>query len=186
MYLNVPSRARLHREPRRLLMSYIVLLGRILFSASFLAAVPMSGILALAGGLSVLIGYQTRVGAWLLVAFLIAITGVSARRSPTTAPAARTGDRSASRRGRPGPRSRAKLRGGRTLARITCSRARAPTCSSGSDATSRRAAGSSAPPRAPALTPAGARRRWGIPTGVAGGNRHSGVDLHPELLFESD
>jgi putative oxidoreductase len=73
-------------------------LGRALFAAIFLAAapghfaqrtidyassagvpfasvlVPASGLLALAGGLSVLVGYRTRVGAWLLVAFLVPVT----------------------------------------------------------------------------------------------------------------
>ena len=37
-------------------------------------AVPASGLLALAGGLSVLAGYHTRLGAWLLVAFLVPVT----------------------------------------------------------------------------------------------------------------
>ena len=36
--------------------------------------VPLSGAIALAGGLSVLLGYQTRLGAWLLVLFLIPVT----------------------------------------------------------------------------------------------------------------
>lgn len=36
--------------------------------------VPLSGIIALAGGLSVLLGYQTRLGAWLLTLFLIPVT----------------------------------------------------------------------------------------------------------------
>jgi putative oxidoreductase len=37
-------------------------------------AVPLSGLIALAGGLSVALGYKTRIGAWLLVLFLIPIT----------------------------------------------------------------------------------------------------------------
>jgi putative oxidoreductase len=37
-------------------------------------AVPFSGLLALAGGLSVLLGYRTRIGALLLVAFLVPVT----------------------------------------------------------------------------------------------------------------
>jgi len=37
-------------------------------------AVPASGILALAGGLSILLGYRARIGAWLLVLFLIPVT----------------------------------------------------------------------------------------------------------------
>ena len=36
--------------------------------------VPLSGILAIAGGLSVLLGWHARVGAWLLVAFLVPVT----------------------------------------------------------------------------------------------------------------
>ena len=37
-------------------------------------AVPASGLLALAGGLSILLGYRARLGAWLLVLFLIPVT----------------------------------------------------------------------------------------------------------------
>lgn len=79
-------------------MSLLVLIGRLLFAAIFLAAaprhftaeaaahaaelgvplarltVPASGLLALAGGLSVLAGHHTRLGAWLLVAFLVPVT----------------------------------------------------------------------------------------------------------------
>ena len=40
--------------------------------ASFL--VPASGVLALIGGLSILLGYRARLGAWLLVAFLVPVT----------------------------------------------------------------------------------------------------------------
>jgi putative oxidoreductase len=36
--------------------------------------VPLSGVLALAGGLSVAIGYKARWGAWALVAFLVPVT----------------------------------------------------------------------------------------------------------------
>jgi putative oxidoreductase len=36
--------------------------------------VPLSGIIALVGGLSVLLGFQTRFGAWLLVIFLVPVT----------------------------------------------------------------------------------------------------------------
>jgi putative oxidoreductase len=36
--------------------------------------VPLSGFLALAGGLSVALGYKTRWGAWALVAFLVPVT----------------------------------------------------------------------------------------------------------------
>ncbi len=37
-------------------------------------AVPLSGVLALLGGLSVLFGYRAKIGAWLVVLFLIAVT----------------------------------------------------------------------------------------------------------------
>lgn len=79
-------------------MPYLVLIGRILFAAIFIAAaprhftaegaahaadlgvplaklaVPLSGVMSLVGGLSVLVGYQTRLGAWLLIAFLVPVT----------------------------------------------------------------------------------------------------------------
>jgi len=79
-------------------MSYMVLLGRILFSLIFVKssfanfsagtisyaaaqgvplasiAVPVSGVLALLGGLSVAFGYKARYGAWLLVLFLVPVT----------------------------------------------------------------------------------------------------------------
>src|SRR5215470_2072518 len=37
-------------------------------------AVPAAGVLALAGGLSILLGYRAKIGAWLLVAFLVPVT----------------------------------------------------------------------------------------------------------------
>jgi putative oxidoreductase len=37
-------------------------------------AVPLSGVLALVGGLSILLGYRARIGAWLIVLFLIAVS----------------------------------------------------------------------------------------------------------------
>lgn len=79
-------------------MQYLPVLGRILFAAIFLAAaprhftaeavthardlgvplarlgVPLSGALAILGGLSVLLGYQTRLGALSLIAFLVPVT----------------------------------------------------------------------------------------------------------------
>jgi putative oxidoreductase len=79
-------------------MRYLALLGRILFALIFIAAaprhfthegiqhaanlgtplasllVPVSGVLALAGGLSVAVGYRARWGAWLLVGFLVPVT----------------------------------------------------------------------------------------------------------------
>jgi len=77
---------------------YVVLTGRVLFAAIFLMAslghfsqqeigyaahqgvpmagflVPASGVLALVGGLSVLTGYRARIGAWMLVLFLVPVT----------------------------------------------------------------------------------------------------------------
>ena len=79
-------------------MRYTVLAGRLLFSIIFVIAsaehfspetidyavrhgvpmarllVPLSGVLALMGGLSVFVGFQTRLGAGLLVAFLVPVT----------------------------------------------------------------------------------------------------------------
>jgi putative oxidoreductase len=37
-------------------------------------AVPLSGVFALAGGLSVLLGYRAKVGAWLIALFLVPVT----------------------------------------------------------------------------------------------------------------
>ena len=37
-------------------------------------AVPLSGVLALVGGLSILLGYRARIGAWLIALFLVAVT----------------------------------------------------------------------------------------------------------------
>lgn len=79
-------------------MKYIVLLGRILYSAIFIAAslghfaqstiafasnagvpmaaifVPLWGIIGFLGGLSILIGFKARYGAWLIVIFLVPVT----------------------------------------------------------------------------------------------------------------
>jgi putative oxidoreductase len=37
-------------------------------------AVPLSGVLSIAGGLSILLGYRAKLGAWLLVLFLVPVT----------------------------------------------------------------------------------------------------------------
>jgi putative oxidoreductase len=37
-------------------------------------AVPLAGVIALAGGLSILLGYRAKIGAWLIVLFLAAVT----------------------------------------------------------------------------------------------------------------
>ena len=82
------------------ILRVLVPLGRVLFAAIFLLAVPshfssqtvtyaaahgvpaanvmvpLSGILALVGGLSVAFGYWTRLGAWLLVLFLVPVTAM--------------------------------------------------------------------------------------------------------------
>ena len=79
-------------------MRYAVVTGRLLFSIVFILAsaghfsegtiesavghgvplarllVPFSGVIALMGGLSILVGYQARVGAALLVVFLVPVT----------------------------------------------------------------------------------------------------------------
>lgn len=79
-------------------MKYLVLLGRILYSLIFVMAslghfskgeigyaaaqgvpfasivVPLSGVMALLGGLSIVLGYKARWGAWLLVLFLVPVT----------------------------------------------------------------------------------------------------------------
>lgn len=76
----------------------MVVLGRLLYSAIFLASAPMhftkeiidkaasqnvplaeivvpaSGLLAFVGGLSVLLGYRAKWGAWALVMFLVPVT----------------------------------------------------------------------------------------------------------------
>jgi putative oxidoreductase len=74
------------------------LVGRVLFSAIFLmsapndfseqvisyaaaagvplpnTAVPLAGVVAIVGGLSVLLGFKAKLGAWMLVAFLVPVT----------------------------------------------------------------------------------------------------------------
>jgi putative oxidoreductase len=84
--------------PARTAVGAIVLLGRVLFAAIFIVSsfgdfssgtigyaaqqgvpmagvlVPVAGVIALAGGLSILLGYQARIGAWLLVIFLVPVT----------------------------------------------------------------------------------------------------------------
>jgi len=79
-------------------MRYLVLAGRLLYSAMFITGspghftqqyvgyaaqqgvpaagllVPLSGLIALVGGLSVLLGYRAKIGAWLLVVFLVPVT----------------------------------------------------------------------------------------------------------------
>ena len=76
----------------------VVLLGRLFFALIFLMAgpnhfsgqaiayaasqgvpmaaiaVPLSGVLAIVGGLSILLGYRVRIGAWLIALFLVAVT----------------------------------------------------------------------------------------------------------------
>jgi putative oxidoreductase len=76
----------------------VVLAGRVLFSFLFIKSslghfssqtiayaasqgvplasivVPISGVLALAGGLSILLGYRARLGAWLIALFLVPVT----------------------------------------------------------------------------------------------------------------
>jgi putative oxidoreductase len=79
-------------------MRYLVALGRLLYSLIFVVAgfghfthqeiayaaaqgipfagvlVPASGIMAIVGGLSILLGFHGKLGAWLLVLFLVPVT----------------------------------------------------------------------------------------------------------------
>ena len=79
-------------------LSSVGLLGRILYSAIFIMsgpnhlkaetigyaaaqgvplasiAVPLSGVIALLGGLSIALGYRAKLGAWLIVLFLVPVT----------------------------------------------------------------------------------------------------------------
>ncbi len=79
-------------------MKYLVLPGRILYASIFLIsapghftartisyaaakgvpfaplAVPVSGIIAFLGALSILLGYKARLGAWLIIIFLVPVT----------------------------------------------------------------------------------------------------------------
>jgi putative oxidoreductase len=79
-------------------MRYMVLAGRVLYAAIFINSgffhfssmaveyarsqgvpissilVPLSGVMAIAGGLSIAFGFKARAGAWILVAFLIPVT----------------------------------------------------------------------------------------------------------------
>lgn len=95
-------------------MKSVVLLGRLLYVAIFLMAapghftaetiayaasqgvplafiaVPASGVIALAGGLSILLGYKARYGAWLLVLFLVPVTVMMHNFWAVTDPMART------------------------------------------------------------------------------------------------
>ena len=79
-------------------MRYLVPVGRVLYSAIFLMTilghfsqgyvgyaaqqgvpaagllVPLSGIIAIAGGLSIALGFKARIGAWLIVIFLVPVS----------------------------------------------------------------------------------------------------------------
>ncbi len=79
-------------------MKFIVLIGRVIFSLIFIMAilghftqkeisyaagagvplasflVPFSGIIAALGGLSIALGYKAKLGAWLIVIFLLPVT----------------------------------------------------------------------------------------------------------------
>src|SRR5205809_7023160 len=78
---------------------YLVPLGRVAFAGVFVAfapanftqqgiawgasqgvplarvLVPLAGVISLLGGLSVVLGYRVKIGAWLLVLFLVPVTG---------------------------------------------------------------------------------------------------------------
>lgn len=79
-------------------MKYIVLLGRFLYSWIFISTVfshfssqsatyaasagvpmaslmvPLSGVIAFLGGMSIFLGYKAKMGAWLVVIFLVPVT----------------------------------------------------------------------------------------------------------------
>jgi|ERR1700722_5963971 len=89
---------RKNRVPKEYQMKFIVLLGRIFYSAIFLLScpkhftqplidfaasqgtpfasivVPLSGLIGILGALSILLGYKAKLGAWLIVIFLVPIT----------------------------------------------------------------------------------------------------------------
>ena len=94
----LPGTATTRSEDARGSERYLAPVGRLFFSLIFLMgslghfspqtiayaasagvplasiAVPISGILSLVGGLSVLLGYRAKIGAWLLVLFLVPVT----------------------------------------------------------------------------------------------------------------
>lgn len=97
----VSARSQVASQSRSLSQSVsapVVLLGRLLFALIFVMsgpnhfasqtiayaasqgvplasiAVPLSGVIALAGGLSILLGYRAKIGAWLIVLFLAGVT----------------------------------------------------------------------------------------------------------------
>lgn len=79
-------------------MKYLVLVGRFFYSLIFILAsfghfskstiqyaasqgvplaeilVPLSGLMAFVGGVSILLGYRAKMGAWILVLFLVPVT----------------------------------------------------------------------------------------------------------------
>jgi len=92
-----PARAQLFTQTSAI-SGPIVLLGRLLFGLIFILAgpnhfssqtiaysasrgvplaslaVPFSGVLAILGGLSILLGYRAKIGAWLIALFLVGVT----------------------------------------------------------------------------------------------------------------
>lgn len=97
MIANLTTRAE-GRTKTKTLSGAVTLLGRFLFAAIFIASVPMhfsqqmismadshgvplasiavpaAGLLALAGGLSILMGYHAKLGGWAIVLFLLPVT----------------------------------------------------------------------------------------------------------------
>ncbi len=79
-------------------MKYVIFIGRLLFSMIFILAslghfssdaiqyaaregvplpqlfIPVTGVIALLGGISILLGFKARLGAWLIVLFIIPTT----------------------------------------------------------------------------------------------------------------
>ena len=93
-------------------MNYVVLLGRILYALIFIIsgpghfnagtisyaaskgvplasiAVPISGVIAIAGGISLVLGLKAKYGAWLIVLFLVPVTVMMHNFWSVTEPAA--------------------------------------------------------------------------------------------------
>jgi putative oxidoreductase len=97
--MSAPSTAIPYRERTQSLSTgATILAGRVLFSLIFIfaglnhfskqtiafaasqgvplasVAVPLSGVIAVVGGLSILLGYRAKLGAWLIVLFLAGVT----------------------------------------------------------------------------------------------------------------
>ena len=97
-------------EARSASTNALVLLGRLLYALIFLMAapnnfskqaiayaasqgaplasigVPLMGVISLVGGLSIVLGYRAKIGAWLIVVFLLVVTPIMHKFWGLTAP----------------------------------------------------------------------------------------------------